>query len=59
MPKISTIEKAAKLAAYHSKAKYSSHVPVDYCFVKFVKKPKGSAPGYVIYSNNKTIFVDP
>ncbi len=59
MPKISTIEKAAKLAAYHSKAKYSSHVPVDYCFVKFVKKPKGSAPGYVIYSNNKTVFVDP
>jgi predicted ribosome quality control (RQC) complex YloA/Tae2 family protein len=59
MPKISTIEKAAKLAAYHSKAKYSSHVPVDYCFVKFVKKPKGSVPGYVIYSNNKTIYVDP
>jgi predicted ribosome quality control (RQC) complex YloA/Tae2 family protein len=30
---------AAKLAAKHSKAKNSSHVPVDYCKVSFVKKP--------------------
>ncbi len=47
----------AKLAAQHSKAKNSSHVPVDFCKVSFVKKPSGSKPGYVIYSNNKTLYV--
>lgn len=49
--------KVAKLAAKHSKAKNSSHVPVDFCKVSFVKKPSGSKPGYVIYSNNKTLYV--
>lgn len=58
-PKISTIEKCAKLCAYHSKARFSSHVPVDYALRKFVKKPRGSAPGFVVYTNNKTIYVDP
>ncbi len=48
---------AAKIAAKHSKAKESSNVPVDYCKVSFVKKPNGSKPGYVIYSNNKTLYV--
>lgn len=48
---------AAKLAAKHSKAKNSSHVPVDYCKVTFVKKPSGSKPGFVIYSNNKTLYI--
>lgn len=48
---------AATLAAKHSKAKNSSNIPVDYCKVSFVKKPNGSKPGYVIYSNNKTIYV--
>lgn len=47
----------AKLAAKHSKAKNSSHIPVDFCKVSFVKKPSGSKPGYVIYSNNKTLYV--
>lgn len=47
----------AKLAAKHSKAKNSSHVPVDFCKVAFVKKPSGSKPGYVIYSNNRTLYV--
>lgn len=59
MPKISTIQKAAELAAYYSKAKFSSHVPVDYTFIKNVKKPNGAAPGFVIYTNNKTIYVTP
>ena len=51
------IEKAAKLAVTHSKAKNSSNVPVDYCQVMFVKKPNHSNPGYVTYKNNKTIIV--
>ena len=37
----------------------SSNVPVDYCEVKFVKKPSGSKPGMVIYTNNKTLNVNP
>lgn len=48
---------AAKIAAKHSKAKNSSHVPVDFCKVSFVKKPNGSKPGFVIYSNNRTLYV--
>lgn len=51
--------KVAELAAKHSKARNSSNVPVDYCEVKFVKKPSGSKPGMVIYTNNKTLNVNP
>lgn len=51
--------KCAELAAYHSKAKKSSNVPVDYTFVKYVKKPSGAKPGMVTYINYKTIFVTP
>jgi len=58
-PPFETIEQAAILAAVHSKAKNSSQVPVDYCLVKFVKKPNGAKPGMVIFSNNKTLYVTP
>lgn len=51
--------KVAELAAKHSKARNSSNVHVDYCEVKFVKKPSGSKPGMVIYTNNKTLNVNP
>ena len=51
------IYEVAKIAAKHSKAKNSTNIPVDYCKVAFVKKPHGSKPGMVIYSNNKTINV--
>lgn len=52
-----TIYKCAKIAVKSSKAKHSSNVPVDYCYVKYVKKPSGSKPGMVVYTNYKTIFV--
>lgn len=52
-----TLVKCAKLAVEHSKAKYSSNVPVDYCKVQYVKKPNGAKPGMVIFTNNKTISV--
>jgi len=55
----STLEEAAILAAYYSKAKMSSNVEVDYTTVKNVKKPKGAKPGMVTYVNYKTIFVTP
>ena len=51
--------KCAEITAYHSKARNSSNAPVDYCYVKFVKKPKLAKPGMVIYSNNKTLYVEP
>lgn len=54
-----TIEEAAVIAAYHSKAKDSSQVPVDYVEVKYVKKPNGSKPGMVIFKNNTTAYVNP
>lgn len=52
-----TFVKCAKLAVEHSKAKFSSNVPVDYCKVQYVKKPNGAKPGMVIFTNNKTISV--
>ena len=54
-----TILYAARLAAFHSKAKNSSQVPVDYVPIKYVKKPSGSKPGMVIFTNNRTCFVTP
>ncbi len=54
-----TIIYAARLAAFHSKAKNSSQVPVDYVPVRFVKKPSGSKPGMVIFTNNRTLYVTP
>lgn len=51
--------KCAEIAAFYSKAKLSSNVPVDYCFARYVKKPSGSKPGMVIYTNNKTLNVLP
>lgn len=50
---------AARLAAYHSKAKNSSQVPVDYTKIRYVSKPQGAKPGMVIYVNNKTLYVTP
>lgn len=55
----STMEQAAALAAYHSRAKESSLVPVDYTLVRHVKKPQGAKPGMVIYENYKTIYIQP
>ncbi len=54
-----TILFAARLAAKNSKASASGNVPVDYTPVKYVKKPNGAKAGMVIYTTNKTVFVDP
>jgi predicted ribosome quality control (RQC) complex YloA/Tae2 family protein len=53
------IREAACLAAYYSKARSSSSVPVDYTKVRYVKKPNGSKPGFVIYDNQQTVYVTP
>ena len=51
--------KCAQIAVKHSKAKLSSNVAVDYCQVQFVKKPHTAKPGMVIFTNNKTLNVNP
>jgi predicted ribosome quality control (RQC) complex YloA/Tae2 family protein len=54
-----TILEAAALAAYYSEARASGRAAVDYCPVKFVKKPPGARPGMVIYTDYKTALVSP
>lgn len=58
-PDAETIEEAAQLSAYFSKARDSSAVPVDYTEIRHVKKPSGAKPGFVIYFEQKTVFVTP
>ena len=55
----STIEKAAKIAAFYSKVSQSPKALVDYTYVKFVRKQPGGLPGMVIYTDFKTIAVKP
>lgn len=55
----STIKEAALLAARHSKAKHDTKVPVDYTFRKYVRKPKGAKPGFVLYDHHQNILVNP
>ena len=50
---------AASLAAHFSKARGSSKIPVDYTEVRYVKKPSGSKPGFVIFTNQKTLYITP
>ena len=54
-----TMLEAAGLAAYFSKARESSNVPVDYTIIKNVKKPNGAKPGMVIYDSYNTVYVNP
>lgn len=54
-----TLLEAANLAAYYSKGKLSSKIPVDYTLKKNVKKPSGGKPGFVIYDNYKTFYITP
>jgi predicted ribosome quality control (RQC) complex YloA/Tae2 family protein len=53
------IRYCANIAAYYSKARYSSSVPVNYCEVRKLKKIPGSKLGLVSLSNYKTIYIDP
>ena len=54
-----TLTEAASIAAFYSAARDGKNVPVDYTLVKFVKKPSGSKPGMVIYTNQRTIMAQP
>lgn len=54
-----TLEQAAQLAAWYSKAREAQKVPVDYTLRKHVHKPRGAKPGMVIYDNQQTLYIDP
>ena len=58
-PDDTTLMEAAILSAYFSKARESSSVPVDYTEIRHVKKPSGAKPGFVIYFEQKTLYVTP
>ncbi|MFV8827090.1 Rqc2 family fibronectin-binding protein [Alkalihalobacterium sp. APHAB7] len=58
-PDETTLTEAATVAAFYSKARQSSGVPVDYTKIRHVKKPNGSKPGFVIYDNQTTLYVTP
>ncbi|MDO4393390.1 MAG: NFACT RNA binding domain-containing protein [Bacillota bacterium] len=49
----------AAIAAYHSKGASSANVPVDYTKARYVKKPAGAKPGMVIFTHNRTLYVNP
>lgn len=58
-PTAEEIERAASIAAWFSKARGASAVPVDYTARRHVRKPKGSRPGLVVYERERTIQVRP
>lgn len=58
-PPDATLSEALLLAAYYSSQRNGVSVAVDYTLKKYVKKPSGARPGFVIYSTNKTGFITP
>ena len=53
------ISQVAKYAAYFSKARHTSKVPVDYTYIKNIKKPPKSPLGFVIFNTHQTMIVEP
>lgn len=56
-PTDTTIEEAAMIAAYYSKASQSAQIPVDYTAIRNVHKPSGAKPGFVTYDSQSTLYV--
>ena len=54
-----TVEEAAAIAAWNSKARGAALIPVDYTQVKNVKKPNGAKPGMVIFDHYYTLYSTP
>jgi predicted ribosome quality control (RQC) complex YloA/Tae2 family protein len=52
-------EEAGKLAGFYSKGRDSDKIEIDYLQKKNVKKPNGSAPGFVVYYTNYSLTVHP
>jgi hypothetical protein len=58
-PPARDLEEAALLAAWHSKARGSAVVPVDWTRRKYVRKPRGAPAGLVLVQRAATVFVRP
>lgn len=58
-PDYMILSKVAQYAAYFSKARETSKVPVDYTYIKNIKKPPGSPLGFVIFNTHQTMIVEP
>ncbi|MBC7542092.1 MAG: NFACT family protein [Candidatus Sericytochromatia bacterium] len=54
-----TLEEAATLAAYFSKARHATHVSVVFVPRRHVRQPKGAAPGFVHYTHELTVLAEP
>ena len=53
------LSKVAQYAAYFSKARETNKVPVDYTYIKNIKKPPGAPLGFVIFNTHQTMIVEP
>lgn len=58
-PSKGALEAAAGIAAYHSKARTSSTVPVIYTEKRYVRKPRKAAPGLAACIREKVLMVAP
>ena len=58
-PPARDLAEAAILAAFHSKARSSGAVPVDWTRRKYVRKLRKAPPGEVLVERAKTVFVEP
>ncbi len=58
-PDEETLHMAARLAARYSKGASAGKVPIDMTRRRYVKKPAGAKPGFVIYTNQKTVLAEP
>ena len=54
-----TFEEAARLAGHYSKGRDAEKLEIDYLQRKNVKKPNGSAPGFVVYYTNYSMTIHP
>ena len=59
MPDKQTLMEAAALAVHFSSQRNGVNVPVDYVLRRYVKKPSGSKPGFVIFTNQRTLLITP
>lgn len=53
-----SIKKAAEITAFYTKLKIGEKIEIDYTQRKYVNKPSGSKPGFVTYTNQKTILIE-
>ena len=52
-------EEAGRLAGYYSKGRDNEKIEIDYLQKKNLKKPSGSAPGFVVYYTNYSLVIEP